>query len=325
MIIAPKLKPGDQIRVIAPSRSMAIIAQEVREIALRRLGAMGLTVTFSKHCEEIDDFNSSSTASRIQDLHEAFRDPKVQGILTAVGGFNTNQLLQYLDYDLIRDNPKVLCGLSDITALQNAITARTGLVTYSGPHISMFGMQEGFEYTQKYFEQCVMQEGKYPILPSETWSDDMWFLDQKKRTFMENPGFWSMQAGSAEGTIVGGHMRCMNSLQGTPFMPSLENTILFLEEDEEMLPHHFDRGLQSLVQLPEFAGVRGVVIGRFQKASGMTENLLRQIVASKKELAHLPILANADFSHTNPVMTFPIGGTAKITVGSGTSLTILQH
>jgi len=143
MIIPPKLKQGDEIRIIAPSRSMAIISQEVRDIAIKRLEKLGFKITFSKNCEEIDDFNSSSIKSRIEDLHNAFRDKNVKGILTAVGGFNSNQILKYLDYNLIKNNPKILCGLSDITALQNAITSKTGLITYSGPHISMFGMIEG--------------------------------------------------------------------------------------------------------------------------------------------------------------------------------------
>ena len=93
---------------------------------------MGFQVTFSKYADEIDRFASSSISSRIQDLHEAFRDSNVKAILTTLGGYNSNGLLKHLDYDLIRENPKFFCGYSDITALNNAIYAKTGLVTYSG-------------------------------------------------------------------------------------------------------------------------------------------------------------------------------------------------
>lgn len=133
-MIPPKLKPGNEIHVIAPSRSLGIIAPELRETACRRLEELGFRVTFSKYAEEMDRFRSSSADSRAEDLHEAFADPGVKGILTAIGGYNSNQLLSRLDYDLIGKNPKVFCGFSDITALQNAIFAKTGLVTYSGPH-----------------------------------------------------------------------------------------------------------------------------------------------------------------------------------------------
>jgi muramoyltetrapeptide carboxypeptidase len=93
-LIPSKLKTGDEIRIIAPSKSLGIISREVREIARRRLEAMGFRVTISKHAEEMDRFRSSSAESRLEDLHQAFADPKVKGILTAIGGYNCNQLLK---------------------------------------------------------------------------------------------------------------------------------------------------------------------------------------------------------------------------------------
>ena len=130
-MIPDKLKKGDEIRVISPARSLSIISQEMRDIAIKRLTDIGFKVTYAKHVEEKDDFNSSSIKSRVDDLHSAFKDKNVKGILTVIGGFNSNQILRYLDYDLIKQNPKILCGFSDITALSNAIYRKTGLVTYS--------------------------------------------------------------------------------------------------------------------------------------------------------------------------------------------------
>ena len=141
-----KLKKGSKIRVISPSRSLSIISMENRDDAIKRLGEIGLSISFSENAEEFDEFNSSSIKSRVNDIHEAFSDSAVDGILTSIGGFNSNQLLRYLDYDLIQSNPKVLCGYSDITALSNAIYTKTGLVTYSGPHFSTFGMLKGLDY-----------------------------------------------------------------------------------------------------------------------------------------------------------------------------------
>src|SRR3972149_2021259 len=147
-----KLKQGDEIRVITPSTSLSIISKENREVALKRLIDLGFKITFSKNVEEMDEFNSSSIKSRVDDLHEAFSDKNVKGILTGFGGHNVNQILKYLDYDLIKSNPKVICGYSDITALSNAIYIKTGLVNYSGPVFANFGMIEGFNYTMDYFK-----------------------------------------------------------------------------------------------------------------------------------------------------------------------------
>jgi len=87
-------------------------------------------------------------------------------IITCIGGFNVNQILKYLDYDLIKTQPKILCGYSDITALLHAIYAKTGLVTYNGPHFSTFGFDKEAEYTQKYFYDCVMKACPIFIQPS---------------------------------------------------------------------------------------------------------------------------------------------------------------
>jgi muramoyltetrapeptide carboxypeptidase len=116
-----------------------MIGADTRAVADRRLGPLGLKVSFAQHAENCDDFASSSVAERLADLHEAFADPHVDGILTVIGGFNSNQLLRPIDYELIAGHPKVFCGFSDITALQNAIYARSGLATASGPHYSSFG------------------------------------------------------------------------------------------------------------------------------------------------------------------------------------------
>ena len=183
MIIPRKLRKGDEVRVIAPARSLSIIEKNQRNIAIKNLEKLGLKVTFSKHGEEKDEFLSSSIQSRVEDLRAAFEDKSVKGMLTVIGGFNSNQLLRYLDYTLIKKNPKILCGYSDITALQNAFLRKAGLVTYSGPHFSTLGMIKGNEYTLEYFKKCVMEESPFEVRSSEEWSDDEWYKDQENRIF----------------------------------------------------------------------------------------------------------------------------------------------
>lgn len=326
MVIPEKLKTGDTVAVVAPARSLSIISPECRERANQRLASLGLKVILGKHVEESDDFASSSIASRVEDLHEAFANKEIKAILTVVGGFNSNQLLKYLDWDLIKNNPKILSGFSDITALNNAIYAKAGLVTYSGPHYSTFGQKLYFDYTLDHFVKCLFNEDPFIVNPSSQWTDDDWWKDQDKRQPISNEGYWVINQGEAEGTILGGNLCTLNLLQGTEFMPDLKDSVLFIEDDYESQGHHFDRDLQSLLHLAEFSGVRGVVIGRFQKGSHVDRQTIETIVKTKKELDHLPVMANADFGHTDPRITFPIGGTVRIKAEPrGATVEIIKH
>jgi muramoyltetrapeptide carboxypeptidase LdcA involved in peptidoglycan recycling len=307
-----KLKPGDELRIISPARSLSLIAAEQRKIAKEQLQKLGFRISFSVNSFEKDDFVSSSIDSRIEDLHEAFLDPNVKGILTTIGGFNSNQLLRYIDYSLIAEHPKRLCGYSDITALSNAIYAKTGLVTYSGPHFSSFAMLHDNEYTTEYFRKLMMDNKEIVVRPSKHWSDDEWYLDQENRVFIRNEGPFIINDGEAKGTIIGGNLCTLNLLQGTEYMPSLKNSILFLEDDYESSPATFDRDLQSLIHQPDFQHVKGLVIGRFQQGSRMIKELLIKIITSKEELSDIPVIADVDFGHTSPMITFPVGGQASL-------------
>lgn len=325
-IYPEKLKAGDEIRVIAPARSLSIISKENREIANKRIEELGLKLTFSKHVEEMDDFASSSIESRIEDLHEAFSDKNVKAVFTVIGGFNSNQILKYIDWDLIKNNPKIISGYSDITALNDAFFAKTGLVTYSAPQYSTFGQKLYFDYTLDYFKKCLMTSESFEIKQSESWSDDHWYKDQDNRKLIPNKGWLTINEGKAEGTILGANLCTFNLLQGTEYMPSLKDSVLFLEDDYTSKYYEFDRNLQSLIHLPDFSGVRGIVISRFQKESEMTNSLLTQIIKTKKELDNIPVLTNIDFGHTSPIISFPIGGTCKLEVTKDKQLLqILEH
>src|SRR5919107_5228687 len=316
-MIPAKLQSGDEVRVVSPAVSLGFIPEEQKQTAGERLEALGLRLSYSKNAEVTDRFDSSPVEMRVSDLHEAFADPGVKAMLTTLGGYNSNGLLAYLDYDLIRANPKILCGFSDITALATAIYARTGLLTYSGPHFSTFGMKHGIDYTVEYFERCLMREEPFEILPADHWSDDPWYEDQENRDFVPNPGYEVMYEGEAEGKLLGGNLGTLCLLFGTPYMPDLEGSILLLEDDEEVDAVHFDRELQSLIHQPGFEGVRGIVFGKFQRASNMDQGTLTAIVESKPELDGLPVVASASFGHTTPQFTFPIGGYGRLHAGDG--------
>ncbi len=325
-MIPQKLKAGDEIRVIAPSRSLSLISEELRDLAILRFKDLGLKVSYSKNAEEVDEFISSSIRSRVDDLHEAFLDKNVKGIFTVIGGLNVNQILKYLDYDLIASNPKIICGFSDITALSNAIYAKTGLLTYSGSHFSSLGMLKGIDYSLEYLKKCLFESGEFQIEASSEWSDDEWYIDQEKREFIENKGYLIINKGQAEGKILGGNLCTFNLLQGTEFFPDIRDAILFLEDDALSNAEIFDRDLQSLIHQPNFKDVKGIVIGRFQKESKVTDEKLIKVIKTKKELDNIPVIANADFGHTTPHFTFPIGGKGSLKADDdGVELIVKEH
>lgn len=328
-IFPTKLKHGDHVRVIAPARTFAMIPKDQRDLSMSRFESMGLRVSFGKYIEESDEFKSSTIEHRVEDLHEAFSDSSVNAVITVIGGFNSNQLLNYIDYDLIRENPKIFCGYSDITALQNAFLAKTGLITYSGPHFSTFAMKLRFDFTMDHFKKCLFHSEPFELKASENWSDDPWYMDQDKRTFLPNPGYSVLNPGKASGKIIGGNLCTFNLLQGTEFMPSLKNSILFLEDDDTngaLTDVEVDRNLQSVLHQPDFSEVKALVIGRFQKGSQMTMEKIRKIVSSKRELKSIPVIYGVDFGHTDPYITFPIGGSAEIQAdASGAKIRITEH
>lgn len=325
-MIPAKLKAGDEVRVVSPAVSLGFIPREQRDLAEERWEELGLRISYSPNGEVLDRFDSSPVEARVSDLHGAFADPEVKGMLTTLGGYNSNQLLAHLDYDLIGANPKAFCGFSDITALATAIHARTGLVTYSGPHFTTLGMKRGVEYTINHFERCVVRDGPLVVEPADHWSDDPWYLDQDNRDLVPNPGYEVLNEGEAEGRILGGNLGTLALLFGSSYMPGLEGTVLLLEDDEEIQPHHFDRTLQSLIHQPGFEGVRGMVLGRFQRASNMDLETLKEMLDAKPELSRMPMIANASFGHTTPAFTFPIGGTGAIRAHAGdVKLRIEKH
>lgn len=315
-IVPERLHAGDTIRVVAPSGSLASIDPD-QSLAEARFADLRLTVSYGRNVQQLDPFESSSIQERLDDLHSAFADDSVAAIFTAIGGYNANQLLPYLDWELIKNNPKIFCGYSDITALSCAIFSKTGLVTYSGPHFSTFGMRDHLEQTASWFKQALFTPDSIDASPSKTWTDDAWYADQDARTICTNEGHWVLQPGDAEGTLVGGNLCTLNLLHGTEWMPDLRNAIVFIEDDFEAAPETFDRDLTSLVQQPGFDEVRALLIGRFQKSVGMTKEKLAAIITSKRELANIPVVANVDFGHTDPILTIPVGGRCDLDTEAG--------
>ncbi len=311
-----KLNDSDQVRVIAPSRSMVILNEETCDIANETLKSLNLNIAFGNNVMKTTEYyTTASVKNRVDDLHNAFQDKEVKCILTAIGGYNLNQILPSIDYELIKNNPKIICGYSDITALLVAIYAKTGMITFHGPHYSSFGMKLGNEYTIKYFKDLLFKDKEIKIKSSQEYSDDAWYLNQEERKFIKNKGMKVINPGKAKGIIIGGNLCTLNLLQGTEFFPKIDDDIiLFLEDDGASGSNflsEFDRNLVSLMQTELFKQVKGLVLGRAQIESEMSEEKWLALV-NKPELKNMPIIINADFGHTTPMFTFPIGGFCQI-------------
>lgn len=320
----PILRAGDTVRVIAPSFSGKLIKDNVWDLAVERLEKLGLKVTFGKYVKEIDIMESSSIEHRLGDLHNAFADKNVKGIICAMGGYNSNFLLNGIDWELIKSNPKFFGGMSDITVLNNAIYTMTGLESYQTLNFRNFGQKIGFEYSLDYFKKMAFANSEVGVMPSNEWSDDKWTKNQDKRKFIKNKGWWILNEGKMEGTVLGGNLCSLNLLQGTKYMPEIADKVLFIEDDSMSTAGEFSRNLQSLFMLKGAERVKGVVFGRFQKKTKISEKQLRMIVGDIPQLKNKPMVANVDFGHTDPKITWVVGGETTVEVRKGNCKLILK-
>lgn len=298
------LQHGAHLRILSPSSSIESLGGfEANLAAKERLEALGFTLSFSEHYFESDLLDSASIDSRVSDLHAAFSDDSVDGILATIGGFNSNELLPYLDYDLIAKHPKVICGYSDTTAILNAIYAKTGMQTYMGPSYSSFKMEGGQEYQSASWLKALTNE-IYHLEPSLEWSSDPWYDPSQPRHFMRTE--WKVyQEGCASGTLIGGNLSTFSLLRGTPYAPQPDRYVLFLESAEEDDYFEFDRNLAALLQA--YPKPQAMVLGRFPKECEMTPELLQYILDKHPVLKTIPVLYDTDFAHTQPLFTLTIG------------------
>ncbi|MFZ2669830.1 MAG: S66 peptidase family protein [Streptococcus suis] len=304
-----RLKKGDHIRVVSPSSSIESIGGfEANVAAKKKLEALGFRLSFSEHYFENDIFDSAPIASRVADLEAAFANETVDAILTTIGGFNCNELLPYLDFDLIAQNSKIFCGYSDTTALLNAIYAKTGMQTYMGPAYSSFKMEQGQQYQTTSWLNAVTQD-TYQLTPSLEWSSDAWYLPNAPRTFY--PTEWKVyNPGQASGIAIGGNISTLNLLTGTEFAPRPDKYVLFLEEAEDDDYLIIARHLTALLQA--YPNPQAVVFGRFPKETRLTEEILLTILDKHPILKKVPVLYDLDFAHTQPLFTITIGGQVEI-------------
>ena len=310
---------NNEIRIVTSSGNLNMNEDDIDYIKAK---LKGYDITFGKNVNKsIPEYNCPSIEDRKNDIEEAFLDKNVKAIMIARGGALSNQLLDEIDYEIIQKNPKIIIGFSDATSLLNAIYSQTKLKTYYGPNFSVLAMRKGNDYTYEYLNKVLNNEEEYYINPAIS---DKWYKYQDNRKFIKNNGMNIINEGNAEGTIIGGNLNTFSLLQGTKYMPIAQKIILFIEEDNwanEDYLYEFDRRLQSLTQQAFFKKVKGIIIGRAQQNVNMNINRWKTLISMNKKLINMPIVVNADFGHTMPMATFPIGGKCIIS-GKGKSIRI---
>ncbi len=312
-----RLKKGSTIGIITPASSAKFVNKNVWDIGVKKLETKGFRLVFGKYINKLYGHTAGTIKERIEDLMSMFKNPEVDAIMTVYGGDNSHQLLPYLDYEVIKNNPKIFIGFSDITALNNALYTKTGLINFSGPAFITFCQPELPEYSEKYFDEFLIAGKENVIIKaSEKWAEDQWWEKESllgPREWKENPGWKVLREGVAEGIAIGGNIGTLLLLVGTEYWPDMEGKILFVEEYELESTQTIDRLLTHLRHIGVYDKINGLVIGRFSSKVGFNKkDSLRMIVDEAVKGYDFPIISEVDFAHTDPLITIPIGIRCRI-------------
>lgn len=309
-----KLLKGQNIGIIALSTPASSLKKEFRERAYQKIReCFGVNVIEAPNLEFLTGHTASSIKERTKTLHDFFRRKDIHAIMSFWGGFNTHQILEYLDYDLIKKNPKILIGYSDTTTLLSAINHKTGLITFNGPAVITFAKPTLPAETLDTFNELLVkgvQQFTYPV--SKEFSDNPWWLEDKMH-FDRNSGLKTYSKGKATGTIVGGNIGTLLLLAGTPFWPKMKGKILFIEDDESETPKTIDRFFTQLRHMGVYKQINGMVVGRFARSVGFSKSdSLDMILKDALKGYKFPVITEFDMGHTDPILTLPIGAKVKI-------------
>ncbi|MFH1694560.1 MAG: S66 peptidase family protein [Patescibacteria group bacterium] len=322
-----QLNKGDTIGLISPSSPMAALVPHRTEKGISALKDLGFDVRIATFALDNEGHVSASGEKRAQSINELFADKQIKAIISFIGGNHSSQILKYLDFDLIKKNPKVILGFSDFTVLALAIHAKTNLVTFYGPAVlTQFAENpKPFEYTLEYFEKALMTPDKIgKIYPSTTWTDEVldWFEKkdlERPRKMQDNNGWQWIKDGEATGPIMGGCITSIMHLRGTEYWPDFSGSILFWETPESSddftsgeNPENIDSYLTDLELSGVFDSISGMIVGRPFGYAEDSEKKLIEIIENRTRKYTFPILYNVNIGHSDPMITVPIGVQAWI-------------
>lgn len=303
MIIPNKLKIGDTIGVVAPSNP--IIGENIEEIERARIMVeeKGFKVKFSKNLFSNTNGYSSSPKEKAEDINEMFRDEEIKMIWFAKAGSNSNSTFEYLDYELIKKNPKILCGYSDITSLTNIITEKTELVTFSGTNFKTIATDE----TDYSFKEALKR-----------------FVDGNLELGTKEDEYLTIVDGIAEGKLIGGNLNLLHGLVSGRYEVDFTDKILFLEEFAlESEPAVVSNYLYYMRQNNVFNKINGLWLGYYGHESGISlEKIFLDVIEDKY---HFPIIKSNNFGHTETKTVIPIGTKARIDTNQKVKIQLLEE
>ena len=304
------LKSGDTLGIVAFSTPIHLSNETTINRSYNFLRSKGFNIVEAANCRKVFGHTAGTIKERVASIHNFFRDKKIDGILSYWGGFQSHQLLEYIDYDLIRKYPKPFIGFSDTTALNVALYSQAGLVTFSGPSGITFGKPTVPDFTWQHFEDVLMNGSRsHSFQQSKEYSDNPWWQEESKSMLFKPNSGWSVyRKGHATGRLIGGNLGTMLLLAGTRFWPKLNKSILFVEDDEVESPKTIDRMFIQLRHLGVYDQISGMIIGRFHSAVQFRkDDSLEMILDEALKGYRFPVITNVDFGHTDPLLTIPVG------------------
>jgi len=313
------LRPGARVAAYTPSFPAAGLFPLRLQRGVDALRRAGFEVVVPDAATRVGGYKAGSAKERATALMELFDDPDIDGIVCTIGGFNSNAILPHLDYGRIRSNAKVLVGHSDATALLLAIYERAGVITFYGPALLPEWGESGgpLGFTLECFLAVAQRGEKAQFRPPAAWTNEFldWAsgADERARRMQPHTGWRALRPGRAEGRLVGGNIETINAIVGTPYCPSLEGALLFIEatEAEAYLPR-IERALDHLDIAGHMKDIRALLVARCPDATPERGVDLDSLLCEIGGRLRVLVVADLDFGHTDPKLTLPIGVEAEI-------------
>ncbi len=260
-----------------------------------------------------DHYRSGSIKERADEFNQLLYNDEVQVLMAAIGGYNTNSILPYIDYEYLKQHPKIIIGYSDTTALLLGIYAKTGLVTFYGPALaSSFGEFPPFvDMTFDNFKAIVCDGVKLPYeykMPP-VWTDEFINWSQQDRGKAEyTNSYVSVTSGICKGRLIGGNLNTMSGFFGTEYMPEIREGDILLIEDSLKDACTIERSFSMLKLAGVFDRIGGIILGKHEKFDDNgTGRKPYEILEEVLNGCRIPFLAEFDCCHTHPMLTMPIG------------------
>jgi muramoyltetrapeptide carboxypeptidase len=302
-----RLAAGDTVALVAPAS--ATFRPVELAIARESLEALGFHVLVGGHLLDRYGYLAGRDADRARDITGFFADPSVRAVLPIRGGWGSSRVLPHLDFDVIRDNPKVLLGYSDITALLLAVHARTGLVTFHGPN----GLGRWDEYSVDHFRRLLLQGDAIAFENPRKLADRNVLTPTEHRVQTITPGV-------ARGRLLGGNLTVLTTIIGSDYLPAWDGAILFCEDVDEGF-YRLDRMFTQMKLAGILSKIRGFVFGTCAECGpgeGFGGLTLEEILEDHIAPLGVPAWSGAMIGHQTPQWTVPVGAEVEIDAARGT-------